>query len=248
MSSGIVYSDYDPLAQIYNQVWGEELAEVALQPVEQLLLKHLPKEAHILDLCCGSGQLAQKLLQKGYKVTGIDGSEKMLHYARENAPAGQFILDDARFFKLPATFHGVVSTTYALQYVMKLEELTKVFQNVYDALLENGWFLFDLSLEERFQSSSWQGLAGGDVQDDYAWAMQRSYQAEEKIGSVKTTIFQLIDGAWQRIDNTTLMKCYFPKEIQPALESVGFKKISIYDAKGDFAMPVSGKIYFVCQK
>lgn len=248
MSSTLIYSDYDPLAQIYNEVWGEELAEVALQPIEQLLLQHLPEAAHILDLCCGSGQLAQKFLQKGYKVTGIDGSEKMLHYARENAPAGQFILDDARFFTLPATFHGVVSTTYALQYVMNIEELTLVFQNVYHALLDNGWFLFDLSLEERFQSPSWQGLAGGDVQDNYAWALQRSYQPEEKIGSVKTTIFQLIEGTWQRIDNTTLMKCYFPDEIQQALESVGFKKISIYNAKHDFAMPISGKIYVVCQK
>ncbi|MBD2040235.1 class I SAM-dependent methyltransferase [Microcoleus sp. FACHB-672] len=248
MSSNLGYSDYDPLAQMYNNFWGEELAEVALQPIEQLFLQHLPEEAHILDLCCGSGQLAQKLLLKGYKVTGIDGSEKMLHYARENAPAGQFILDDARFFKLPATFHGVVSTTYALQHIMNIEELTKVFQNVYDALLENGWFVFDLSLEERFQSSSWQGLAGGDVQDNYAWAMQRSYQPAEKIGTVKITIFQLIDETWQRTDNTTLMKCYFPDEIQLALKSVGFKKISIYHAEREFAIPISGKIYVVCQK
>lgn len=152
MSSATLYTDYDPLAGLYNKVWGEELAEVALPAIEKLLLQHLPPAAHILDLCCGSGQLVQKLLSKGHKVTGLDSSEQMLLYARQNAPSAEFILDDARLFQLPSTFHGVVSTTYALQYVMTIEELTTIFCNVYKALLKDGLFLFDLSLEERFRS------------------------------------------------------------------------------------------------
>jgi hypothetical protein len=37
------YSDYEPLAWFYNEVWGEELSKLALHLLEQLLLAHLCK-------------------------------------------------------------------------------------------------------------------------------------------------------------------------------------------------------------
>ena len=69
MSSKTLYSDYDPGAWLYNKEAGPELINATLPHLEELLLSHLPKEAHILDLGCGSGQLAQHLLRKRYKVT-----------------------------------------------------------------------------------------------------------------------------------------------------------------------------------
>jgi len=147
MSSANRYTGYDPFAQMYNESWGPKFCQKGLPLLEKLLLQHLPQEAHILDLCCGTGQIAQQLLTKGYRVTGLDGSEAMLHYARENAPTGQFILGDARLFEFPPTFHAVISTNATFNHVMNLEELKSVFHNVYAALLDNGFFLFDLNME-----------------------------------------------------------------------------------------------------
>lgn len=241
------YSDYEPLAWFYNEVWGEELSKQALPLVEQLLLPRLAKGDRILDLCCGSGQLAQKLLEKGYQVTGFDASESMLYHARQNAPGAQFIQGDARFFHLPPTFHGVVSTTYALNYIMSIDELISTFRNVYEALLDKGLFVFDLSLEERFLSSSWHGSMMGDVQDEYAWAERRIYDGEKKVGFVKTTLFKLVEGVWQRSDNTTAMKCYSKAEVQSALEKAGFTDVRVGDS-GDLGGAIAGKAYFVACK
>jgi len=76
--------------------------------IEQLLLSHLPEGARLLDLACGTGQLAGVLAAQGFRVTGLDGSEAMLAIARENAPQVEFVLGDARQFSLPASFHGVL--------------------------------------------------------------------------------------------------------------------------------------------
>ncbi|MEH2088172.1 class I SAM-dependent methyltransferase [Nostoc sp.] len=86
MSATKLHLNYDVYARIYNERNGQSLCEMALQPLEKLLLPHLSPGAHILDLCCGTGQLAQQLNLKGYKVTGIDISEGMLDYAQKNAP------------------------------------------------------------------------------------------------------------------------------------------------------------------
>ncbi|MEB3219799.1 MAG: class I SAM-dependent methyltransferase [Nostocales cyanobacterium 94392] len=218
--------------------------------MEKLLLPFIPQGTHILDLGCGTGQLAQYLKSKGYQVTGIDISEGMLNYARENAPGVEFILTDARFFDLPFTFDGVISTSDSLNHLMNLEDLTHVFQNVYTSLLANGLFVFDLNMEERYETDWWNGSMEGDVKDDYAWAAQRSYDREEKISQTHITIFNLVDGSWQRTDTNLLGRCYSRTEIRSALKTVGFTEVKEYDAERDFDIHEwgPGKAYFVCCK
>ncbi|MFH7023867.1 MAG: class I SAM-dependent methyltransferase [Heteroscytonema crispum UTEX LB 1556] len=91
--------------------------------------------------------MAQYLLEQGYKVTGLDMSKEMLHYARQNAPSARFIQDDARYFKLSPTFDAVISPSASLNHIMSLEELKSVFQNVYTSLIQNGVFLLGICLE-----------------------------------------------------------------------------------------------------
>jgi SAM-dependent methyltransferase len=221
--------------------------------MENLLLRHLPKGAHIFDLCCGGGQLAQKLLESGYQVTGLDGSEQMLKYARQNASGANFILDDARFFQLPPTFHAATSTSFALNHIMNIEELEGVFSNVHAALLDNGWFLFDLRLEEWVQkwdsSTVDASVVEGYVKDDDVFSMRDIYQPEDKIGRKYITIFQLINGEWQRSDLTLLFKIYLPEEVKTALEKVGFTNVNIYDLERDFGVDRrAGHAAVVCRK
>jgi SAM-dependent methyltransferase len=245
MSSTNTYFNYDPFARMYNESWGPQSCNRKLPVLEKLLLHRLPKEASILDLCCGTGQLVQQLLLRGYQVTGLDTSEGMLNYARENAPDGKFILDDARLFQLPPTYHAVVSTSVGLNHMMSLEELKSVFQNVYAALLENGYFLFDLNLEGKFQSYGTESvLTEGDVKDEYAWACRESYIPEEKISPIAITIFHLIEGTWQRADINWLLKAYSKIEVQSALEAVGFTEIRVYDRDGYLAADSSNSYVF----
>ena len=80
-----IYSDYDPFAWVYNKYWGNEFTPRVFPILEQLVLRELPAGARVLDLCCGTGQLAGTLTALGYRVTGVDGSTEMLRFARENA-------------------------------------------------------------------------------------------------------------------------------------------------------------------
>jgi len=250
-SSATRYRDYDNFARIHSESWGLELRQW-LPDIEDFIRKHFPENSperpKILDLCCGTGDLAQGLHQKGYQVTGLDGSEEMLRYARQNSPDSEFILDDARFFKLPSTFHGVISTMYGLNHIITIEELTNVFRNVYAALLSNGVFIFDLKLDE-FYRSSWHNSVLGDIKDEYVWTMLRCYNSQARLGEIKTAIFQLLEKNWQRSDLTWQVKGYFNNEIKSALQDVGFKNIRIYDLEHDFhKLGCAGIIYVVGYK
>lgn len=245
------YSAYDRFARIHSESWGLEIKQW-IPEIEKLLKQHLldgvPENLQILDLCCGTGELAQGLQNRGYQVTGIDGSEEMLRYARQNAPNSKFILNDARFFQLPSTFHGVISTNVSLNHVLELEELTSVFLNVYNALLADGVFIFDLRLDLSYQSS-WQDTVLGDIKDDYVWTLLRRYNSETRIGQIQIAIFELLQQKWQRSNITWSVKGYVQDEVFSALQEVGFKKISVCDAEQDLQHPRGiGVAYFICRK
>ncbi|AVH69222.1 class I SAM-dependent DNA methyltransferase [Nostoc sp. 'Lobaria pulmonaria (5183) cyanobiont'] len=193
------YTDYDPWAWLYNKSEAELACKGLLPNIEKLLLPHLSKGAKIFDLCCGTGQLSQELIAKGYEIVGLDGSEKMLHYARQNAPDAEFILGDARDFKLPYTFEATICTDSALNHIMSLEELKSVFSNVYKVLKENGLFLFDIGLEKRYANIF---VNDGEMQENYAWTVGETYNPEEKVGTFTITMFQQNDNKLDKKPNS----------------------------------------------
>ncbi len=243
------YSDYDTFASVYNKHWGNEFIYIALPALEKLVLPRLPAKARILDLCCGTGQLAQVLTARGYQVTGLDGSEEMLRYARENAPAVEFIHGDARSFKLPAVYHAVVSTFDSLNHIMTVEELVAVFRNVYSALKEGGLFLFDLNMEEGYRITRDDNF--GIVEDDHVCVVHASYHPEERTAKFETTIFRLQD-YWYRSDVTLLQKCYSETEVRSALKIADFTGIHAYAQDEEFDLieltAQSERSFFICQK
>lgn len=249
MSSKQRNSNHDAIASIYDLKDPLDRHDMALDCMDKLILKYIPEGAHIFDLGCGTGQIAQRLLKKGYQVTGLDSSERMLDVARQNAPSVNFILDDARFFKLPSTFHAAISTDAVFNYILSIEELENALHNAYEALLDNGIFGCEMYIEELCQS--WmESDSGGGVKDDHVWVDIWSYDSENKLGRKDTTIFEFVNGMWQRLDRTFLLKLYSLADVQTALEKVGFTEVKIYDVKRDLGLEqtLGERVCFVSRK
>jgi SAM-dependent methyltransferase len=242
------YSDYDTIAWVYNKYWGSKFLPAALAALEKLALCRLPASPEILDLCGGTGQLARALNERGFRVTGLDGSKEMLALARGNAPAVNFILDDARTFKLPADYHLVVSAFDSLNHVLELAELNRVFDSVNAVLKNGGLFLFDLNMEAGFESN-WDGFFN-IVEKDLVCATSNSYNREERLALFEATIFRLTD-RWRRSDVTLPERCYSEPEIRAALESAGFVEIRAFSFDGDVFKNLtadSERAFFLCCK
>lgn len=238
------YSDYDSFAWVYNKHWAS--GKRALPALERLILRHLMDGARILDLCCGTGQGAQGLLQRGYRVDGLDGSEEMIRFARENAPDGNFIVEDVRTFRPSPVYDGVISLFDSLNHVMTLDELNLTFRNVYAALVGGGIFVFDLNMEEGYKER-WQG-SFGIVEDDHACIVRSSYSEEERVGRFDATTFRF-EEEWRRSDVTLLQRCYSEREVRAGLETAGFADIRTYDLHGDVdESGTAGRLYFVGRK
>src|ERR1044071_3391209 len=86
---------YDHIAeQWHSNFRGQAYVDRVLGYVDKVL-DGLPPGAKVLDLGCGTGNpIARHLVQRGYRVIGIDQSEKMLAIAKQVVPEAEFIHGD----------------------------------------------------------------------------------------------------------------------------------------------------------
>jgi D-alanine-D-alanine ligase len=102
--------------QIYFDLYEEDDTHLSEQQVQQVLaLLHPADGASILDLCCGYGRHSIQLAQRGFRVTGIDISEKQIQHAREVAQQAHvpadFRVADARKLNFQEAFDVGYSRT-----------------------------------------------------------------------------------------------------------------------------------------
>ena len=242
-------SDYDAFAWVYNKEWGPKHSGLFFSIVESLALRELRAGAHILDLCCGTGHVAAMLAERGYRVTGVDASEEMLRFARQNAPTAEFVLDDARRFKRPEAFDAVVSTFDSLNHVMRSEELAAVFRNVHASLRAGGVFLFDLNTERNYKEQ-WRG-SFGIVDDDYACIVRSDYCAADRTATFHATIFIKGD-AWSRSDVALAQRWHPDEEVRVALAAAGFERVDACQhspSRGvETLTPAATRAFYLCCK
>jgi SAM-dependent methyltransferase len=222
------YEAYDQFAWFYSQGWGDDYHYQFRPVLEHHIAPRLPVGAHILDLCCGTGDLSRALAAHGFRVTGIDGSEEMLEFARLRVPQAEFIREDARSFSTTTSFDAVLSTFDSLNHILSLRELKTVFLNVRAALAPGGLFVFDLNMLDSFETL-WRGSTA-TVEEEAAVITRGSYDPKTRLGKADVTLFRLEDGAWHRYDVAVLERCYTEQEIEDTLAAAGFERIEHRDA------------------
>jgi SAM-dependent methyltransferase len=240
------FTDYDAFAWFFDQYWSREIPEAMMSAIEQTLLPRLPAQARLLDLCCGTGQLAAALTARGLTVTGVDNSAEMLRYARVNAPAAEFVRADARRFKLPQSFDAAISTFDSLNHFLTLEDLSAVFRQTRRALGAGGWFLFDMNVERGFVTH-WRDYFA-IVEEHAVCVLTGEYDPEQRLGRYDITMFRRRGKSWQRADTTISERCYELKEIKRELKRAGFNEVSAFAADADLGLAYhTGRIFFLAR-
>jgi SAM-dependent methyltransferase len=242
------YRDYDDFADIYNKRWGGFAVRV-MEPLRRLVFDELSPGDHIVDLCCGTGQLAAQLVDAGFRVTGVDGSERMIAHAGRNATGADFIVADARSYVLAEKAAGVVSTFDSLNHVMTIEGLTAVFERTAAVLEPGGKFVFDLNMEDGYRER-WRGTFNL-VEDDEVLVASSSYDPALRVGEMKFTVFRDVGGdgpEWRRTDVTLTQRCYSEPEVIAALHRADFTDVAVHDAATMGEEWESGRSFFVATR
>lgn len=103
-----VYQVYDEIIEWFDSHRNKEL--IMEKFYLNFIQQYTPPEAKILDVGCGTGEpIARFLLEKGYKLTGVDASQKMVELCKRRFPDGKWLLADMRTLDMQEKFHAVIA-------------------------------------------------------------------------------------------------------------------------------------------
>ena len=89
--------DKDRIRHLFEKSWLNKFLEL------------IPVNGSIVDLGCGTGApIAEYLIGRGFQVTGVDSSSRMIDLCKRRFPSQKWIMNDMRHIKFDRTFDGVL--------------------------------------------------------------------------------------------------------------------------------------------
>ena len=248
---------YSSLAKVYDLLnFGCDYNELADYLAREIKENEVCKTQLVLDLACGTGKLTLLLRDRGYDMTGIDLSEDMLSVAREECfKAGitdvLWLCQDMTDFELYGTVDACVCSLDSINYLTKISDVKKCFSLVYNYLIPDGVFVFDINTPHRFKNV----YGNNDYvleQNGALCAWQNQYNENSKLCHFFLSIFtENRDGSYRRSDEIQRERCYSRRQIEKALSECGFEIIGVYgDLSHKAATDTDEKWYFTvrCKK
>ena len=120
---------YDSMAKDSGFVYSEIMYEWILKNVDS---KHLK----ILALGCGTGLGELPFLDKGYEVTGVDLSEKMIDLAKKR-PFKKLVVQDIESFINAEEKYNIILFLSVMEFI---RNPLKIFKNIHEMLADDGVF------------------------------------------------------------------------------------------------------------
>lgn len=242
---------YTTFAKIYDQLMDTDLYDQWLNYVQD----NVPRtKGQLLELACGSGTLAVKLVEAGFDVTGFDLSEEMLTLADDKAQAAHVTLPliqgDAQTLDFKASFDYVTCFDDSICYLRDLDAVTQVFKNVFHALKPNGLFMFDAhslyQIDEVFPGYMYNAKF-----EDMAF-MWQSYVGAEPHSIEHDLTFFIWDEAikgYQALEELHHERTYSVETYRKALKTAGFTDIQVTSEFGtEPVTETSTRDFFKCRK
>src|SRR5690554_1513650 len=139
---------YTQMASVYDSFMAEAPYGKWLDFTKEILGRYGRPVQTIMDLGCGTGEIALKLAEEDFHVTGVDYSPDMLALAahkagQRNLPV-RWIRQDMR--ELDGFDHMDLAVSYcdSINYITTEQELFNVFRRVAASLKHDGLFIFDV--------------------------------------------------------------------------------------------------------
>jgi SAM-dependent methyltransferase len=228
---------YTSLARVYHEVY-----QTLFNYDEEFDFynKHLKSNniQSIVEVGCGTGNLAKRFVDANYDYLGIDLFQEMLNIAVENAPNASFKQSDVRKLSLDKKYDCVLITGRSISYLIENQGLIDAFGNLNHCLNSNGIVMFDaidanllfsgfdeskidnltISFEEnqyKRVSKSKKNLATG-----WTWDWTSDYFKKDKLGE------------YQAIGNDfSTLRAFLKDEVELFLKLTDFELINVLPKK-----------------
>ena len=209
-----MYSDV--FCKVYNEFGWNYYPEIFGEQLLQWLKRKNYAPKNSLDLGCGTGVLCRILQSEGIQAAGMDFSSGMIDIARQDSPEIPYEVADMITYRPEKQFDLVTCTGDALNHIRDLNDIQKIFQNVYAYTSPGGYFVFDILNEQEVSTSEPFEM---DFTDKIRVWFQMT-RPEEKQVNLKIRVF---DDGLEQFEENIRETVHDPEVICNLLKQAGFQ-------------------------
>jgi SAM-dependent methyltransferase len=228
-------ADYEPLApfyDVYTSGWddGSWVGQV-LELADDLGLAGRRQ----LDLACGTGKSFLPFVERGFRVTGCDGSRAMLAEAARKAPGIPLVHADLREVGSVGSFDLVTCFDDGLNYLPDEPDLLAALGALAANLSPNGIALFELN-----NLRAYRGIFAEDEVKSRGGAIfvwQGRSASDAKAGCTADADLDIFcprgDGLYERIASRHRQRHYPRERVLALLPAAGLEPAGVYGVLDD---------------
>jgi SAM-dependent methyltransferase len=228
--------------------YGDDLAythDAGFTTLAELAADRLLEEVHrddserglVVELGCGTGVTAVRLLAAGFEVVAIDSSPAMLAIARKRAPRATFVEASFVTAEIPPC-DAVIAVGEVFNYLFDTantpKALERVFARVFKALWPGGVFLFDMSGPDRFTGGSFHSAIVGD---DWGVLVHGVEDPKKAILTRTITTLRKTKKGIAETQEVHRQRLVPPAKVLELLRAAGFKARSLQGYDGERVAP-----------
>jgi SAM-dependent methyltransferase len=233
---------YSPcFADYYDVLYSEKNYKVECDHLQNIFIRSAGPNSSVLDIGCGTGIHAINLGRRGYKVHGIDLSQKLISKAifkKGDMANVSFEVADARTYHSINKYGIVISMFGVLSYQLETDDLIKVLKTVNRHLVPGGIFIFDFwngpavlnsqrpngtMRKINTLSNKFRGMHEYPMKDIYKFTEVIPDGPQNNLATIHFTIFDMEENVV--IDDRHRQRFFFMHEIEDHLKTAGLKII-----------------------
>ena len=213
----------------YDDFLGDEQSDTETELIWRLL--ELEPGMEVLDLACGHGRIANRLAERGARVTGLDATPLFLERARADAEARgvdvDYVEGDMRELPWESRFDRMVNWFTAFGYFDDDEEDRRVLRAAHRALRPGGRLLIENNNTAELLGR-WQPSVV--IERDGNLMIDRS-RFDPVSGRATTERVIVRDGKTRRV--TFSVRMFVAVELGAWLRDAGFSAVDFFDRQGE---------------
>lgn len=227
----IIMEAYSDFAYVYDMFMDNIPYDEWIAYILKLLKENDITEGVLLELGCGTGNIASRLDQAGFEMIAVDNSLDMLSIAREKT-IDQDILylhQDMREIELFDTVSAIISVCDTMNYILDYEDLLIVFKLAYKYLETNGVFIFDLDTIYQYKEILGDRTIA-EVREEGSFIWENTYYEEEQINEIDLSLFiPEGDTMHRKHEEIHQRRAYDLTIVTALMEEAGLKVEGVYD-------------------
>jgi len=182
----------------------------------------------VLDIGCGTGNVALQFAGRGHDVTGVDPAPGMLSVARRNDRDGkvEWIAATGQDFRTHRRFDLAIMTGHVFQVFLTDQDMLAVLRNAWEHLKPGGRIVFESRNPLKREWEAWtRELDRSRIVSPHVGSVDVHYQWLETNGELVTfeTVFAFETGRTER--SVTTLRFASHDKIADLVTEAGFSKI-----------------------